>query len=113
VEVIIIIALLALTWLIWQLAKAKQFNKFKKLIELELKPKVIAHILNDLQESSCDAYPNNQAHQDATVYFWTQYKSRILQAALRREIIDEQWLKNTGNLKNCQHLFHVEQQYLL
>jgi hypothetical protein len=37
---------------------------------------------------------------------------RILQAALQREIISTQWLKDTGNLRNSQHLFHVEQEYL-
>ncbi|NQY34622.1 MAG: hypothetical protein HRT37_06590 [Alteromonadaceae bacterium] len=111
-EVIVTIASLTLIWLIWQLFKAKRFNKFKLQIEKELKPKVIEHILDDLQDNSSELFPNNQVHQEATVYFWTQYKSRILQAALQREIIDEKWLKDTGNLRNSQHLFHIEQQYL-
>jgi len=115
VELIIILALLALLsfiWLVWQLLKAKQFTRFKTRIEEELKPKVIAHIIEELNETRCDALPNNEIHQQATLFYWTQYKARILKAALQREIINEKWLKDTGNLRNSQHLFHVEQQFL-
>ena len=77
-EVIITIAVVALIWLVWQLFKAKRFNKFKLQIEQDLKPQVIAHIIDDLEEKRTELCPNNQVHQEATIYFWTEYKSRIL-----------------------------------
>ena len=111
-EIIALLALLSLLWLIWQLIKAKQFTRFTKDIEKELKTKVIDSIIAELDETRSDLYPNNKCHQQATIEYWTQYKSRILHAALEREIIDQQWLKDSGNLRNAQHLFHVERQYL-
>ena len=111
-EIIAVLALLSLLWLLWQLFKAKQFTRFKQQIDQELKAKVIESIIAELNETRSDVYPNNECHQQATILFWTQYKGRILHAALQREIIDEQWLKDSGNLRNAQHLFHVEQQYL-
>ena len=109
----IILALSSLFWLTWQLIKARRFNRFKQLLEQEIKPKVIANILDELNEQRCELYPNNECHQAATIYFWSQYKARILQAALQRDIIDKQWLKGTGNLRNSQHLFHIEQHRLV
>ena len=106
---IALIALLSLLWLIWQIVKAKRFNRFKQQIESELKDKVIQSIIDELNEKRSELYPNNDSHQAATILFWTQYKSRILHAALQREIIDQQWLKDSGNLRNAQHLFHIEQ----
>ncbi len=111
-EIIALLALGSLFWLVWQLIKAKKFNKFKQQIEQELKAKVVEKIIEELNETRSELYPNNGCHQDATIFFWTQYKSRILHAALQRKIIDEQWLKSSGNLRNAQHLFHIEQQYL-
>ncbi len=111
-EIIVLLALLSLCWLVWQLVKAKRFNRFKQQIESELKEKVINSIIDELNESRSEVFPNNDCHQAATIFFWCQYKSRILQAALQREIIDQQWLKDSGNLRNAQHLFHIEQQYL-
>jgi len=111
-EFFIVFALAILLWMAWLLVKAKRFTQFKREIEEELKPKVIADILAELEESRSELFPNNDAHQQATLYYWTQYKARILQAALQREIISTQWLKDTGNLRNSQHLFHIEQQYL-
>ena len=111
-EIIIIIAFMALAWLIWQLTRAKRFTKFKMLIEQEIKPKVIAEILNELNKTRSDEFPNNEIHQQATILYWTQYKARILQAALQRGIIDKKWLEDTGNLRNSQHLFHIEQHRL-
>ena len=111
-QIIAALALASLVWLIWQLVKAKRFTRFKKKIESELKDKVIANIIEELIEKRCDAFPNNECHQAATIYYWCQYKSRILHAALQREIITEQWLKESGNLRNAQHLFYVERMYL-
>ncbi len=97
--------------MVWQLVKAKRFNQFKKCINDELKTQVIAAIKNDLIINRTPEQPNNDAHIDATIYYWTQYSIRILQAALKYQIIDEAWLKNTGNLRNSQHLSYIERQY--
>jgi hypothetical protein len=111
-QIIAVLALASLAWLIWQLIKAKRFTRFKLKIEEELREKVIANIIEELEENRNEYYPNNKCHQEATIYYWCQYKSRILQAALQREIITEQWLIDSGNLRNAQHLFHVESKYL-
>ena len=101
-----------LSWFFWQLIKAKRFTKFKQHLEQELKPKVFEHIITELNETRTELLPNNEIHQQATLYYWGQYKVRILQAALIRDIIDEQWLKDTGNIKNSQHLFFIERDKL-
>ncbi len=101
-------ALGLLLWMVWLLFKAKQFTRFKRMIETDLKPQVIAKLTSELQHSKSNATPNNEAHIDATIFYWCQYTSRILQAALAHQIIDQQWLEKTGNLRNCQHLFHIE-----
>ena len=110
-EIIATVALLSLLWLVWQLVKAKRFTHFKRQIELELKDKVIDSITQELVETRSELFPNNEHHQAATLLYWTQYKSRILHAALAREIIDQQWLIDTGNLRNAQHLFFIERQH--
>jgi hypothetical protein len=111
-QIIVILALASLLWLIWQLIKAKRFTCFKQKIEDELKDKVIESIKEELNNNRSETFPNNDCHQAATLFYWCQYKSRILHAALQREIITEQWLKDSGNLRNAQHLFYVERQYL-
>lgn len=109
IVVVVIAAFGSLFWLIWQLIKAKRYTKFKLRLEEEIKPKVFEHIINELNETRSDVFPNNDIHQQATLYYWGQYKVRILQAALNKEIIDKKWLEDTGNLRNSQHLFFVEQ----
>lgn len=111
-EIIATLALLSLIWLLWQLVKAKRFTRFKQQIDSELKDKVIANIIEELALTRCEQFPNNDCHQEATIMYWTQYKSRILHAALAREIIDQQWLVDTGNLRNAQHLFFIERQHI-
>lgn len=111
-EFIVAAALAVLLWLVWQLIKAKRFTKFKQCLENDIKPKVFAHIINELNETRSELLPNNESHQQATLYFWGKYKVRILQAALIRDIIDEQWLKDTDNIKNSQHLFFIERDKL-
>ncbi|SEK71018.1 hypothetical protein SAMN05216262_102170 [Colwellia chukchiensis] len=114
-ELIVVIAACAvsfLAWLIWQLMRARQFNRFKRQIIQELKPKVIASIIEEMASSRSAMLPNTLAHQEATIQYWCAASSRILQAALKREIIDEQWLKTSGNLRNSQHLFHIERDKL-
>jgi hypothetical protein len=111
-QIIVLLALASLFWLIWQLIKAKRFTRFKQQIEDELKDKVIASIKEELDDCRSETFPNNECHEAATLFYWCQYKSRILRAALQREIITEQWLKDSGNLRNAQHLFHVERQHL-
>lgn len=112
VDFFTILAVAIILWMAWLLVKAKRFTKFKQQIEEELKPKVVADITAELAETRSEVFPNNEVHQQATIYYWTQYKARILQAALQREIISQQWLKDTGNVRNSQHLFHIEQEYL-
>lgn len=111
-QIIAILALVSLAWLIWQLFKAKRFTRFKQQIEEELKEKVISNIIEELEEGRSEVFPNNQCHQEATIFYWCQYKSRILHAALQKEIITEQWLKDSGNLRNAQHLFFIERNHL-
>ncbi|MBL4909217.1 MAG: hypothetical protein JKX78_04200 [Alteromonadaceae bacterium] len=111
-EFIVLPALALLIWLAWQLYRAKQFNKFKALLNSEVKAKVIAVIKEDLTNQRSEQFPNTQAHIDATIYYWTQYPIRILQAAIYYEIIDKQWLQTTNNVRNSQHLMHLERQYL-
>jgi len=111
-EIIAVLALLALIWLIWQLVKAKRFTRFKRQIETELKDKVITSIKEELEQTRCEELPNNDCHQEATLFYWTQYKSRILHAALHHELIDQKWLVDSGNLGNAQHLFFIERQFL-
>ena len=108
-EFIIIIAVLVIVWLAWQLYRAKQFTRFKVMITKELKAKVIENIKAELLATQSEIFPNNACHQQATIDYWCRYPVRILQAALVREIIDEQWLKDTGNYRNTQHLFHIQQ----
>ena len=108
-EVFISIAALALLiWMAWLLFKAKQFTRFKRMIESDLKPQVIEKLTSELEQNKSNKTPNNDAHIKATIFYWCEYTSRILQAALAYQVIDQQWLIETGNLRNCQHLFHIE-----
>ena len=101
-------ALGLLLWMAWLLFKAKQFTRFKVMIERDLKPKVIEKLTYELEYNRSDNTPNIQAHINATIFYWCEYKSRILQAALAHQIVDQQWLVKTGNLRNSQHLFFIE-----
>lgn len=107
-EFFAVLAVLSLLWLIWQLMRAKHFTKFKQQIAQELKPKVIANIISEMEQTRSEQFPNTVAHQEATIAYWSASTGRILQAALIREIVTEHWLKETGNWRNSQHLFHVE-----
>ena len=89
--------------------RAKHFSQFNQQIKQELTPKVIDSIIEEMAQTRCDKFPNTQVHQEATIAYWSASTARVLQAALMRDIIDEQWLKDTGNLRNSQHLFHIEQ----
>ncbi len=111
-EVFIVIAVVILLWMSWQLYLAKQFSYFKSLIEQDINPQVIEHIKQALIDNRSEIFPNNDSHIQATIYYWCQYKARILSYALTHELITEQWLKETGNYRNCQHLFHIEQDKL-
>ncbi|QOL26848.1 hypothetical protein LP316_06025 [Thalassotalea sp. LPB0316] len=112
-EVLASLATLTILWMVWQLIRARRFNQFKALLISDIKPEVIKAITTELEQSRSNAFPNNEYHIQATLYFWTQYPIRILQAALERDIIDERWLKKTGNFRHSQHLMHIQQQYLL
>ena len=92
--------------------RAKHFTQFKRQIIHEIKPKVIDNIIDEMAQTRSAQLPNTLAHQEASITYWSASAGRVLQAALMREIVDEQWLKETGNLRNSQHLFHVERDKL-
>ncbi len=101
-----------LCWMTWQLYRAKRFNRFKQLIRQELKPKVANKVAENLLATRNKLTPNTDIHIKASQYYWTQYSARTLQAALRWKIVDEEWLRSTGNIRNCQHLFYIEKDKL-
>lgn len=107
-----ILAVGLLLWMVWQLYRAKQFTQFKQLIESELKPQIVEYLTNELIENRSEVFPNTDCHIQASINYWCRYKVRILQFALAKEIITQQWLVETGNTRNSQHLFHVERQFL-
>lgn len=111
-EIVVVIAGVVLVWMAWQLYRAKQFNHFRKLVINELKPKVVEHIQSHLIETRSDIYPNSSAHIQAATTYWCQYSVRVLQYALEHEVINKQWLIETGNYRHCQHLFHVEKRFM-
>ncbi|WP_448548443.1 hypothetical protein [Thalassotalea fusca] len=111
-EFLALLASLILIWMAWQLYRAKQFTRFKREIEGQLKPQVIEALNNHLEQTRSDLFPNNECHQQAAQFYWCQYKSRIVQAALKFEVIDKQWLIDNNKFRHCQHLFHIEQAYL-
>ena len=111
-EILALLAGTVLIWMAWQLYRAKQFTQFKNDIETKLKPQVIEALSTHLEETRSDIFPNNEYHQQASQLYWCQYKSRIVQAALKFGVIDKQWLIDNNKLRHCQHLFHVERAYL-
>ncbi len=111
-EFIVLLAFLILAWLVWQLINAKKFTQFKQYIDTHLKNQVVECIKEELLSTRCKELPNNDCHQAATIFYWTEYQSRILHAALSREIITQKWLINSGNFRNAQHLFFIERQHL-
>jgi len=112
VEVVVVFALVALIWMIWQYHKARKFTQFKRMLVSEIKPKLFEAIKQDLTNNRSESFPNNDTHIAATLYYWGQYPARILQGAIIWEVVDEQWLKDTGNVRNSQHLFHIQQNKL-
>lgn len=101
-----------LLWLGWQLYRAKQFTKFKWQIDQRLKPLVVAHIKEELANGRSELFPNNHCHQQATIFYWCQYRSRIVQAAIHWHLVEQDWLEKTGNVRHCQHLFFIEKDKL-
>ncbi|MDG1752024.1 MAG: hypothetical protein P8I03_10245 [Thalassotalea sp.] len=111
-EILVVIAAGLLVWMAWQLYRAKQFTQFKQLIETELKPQIVDYLTTELIKNRSELFPNSDCHIQASIDYWCRYKVRILQLALEKEIITKQWFIETGNTRNCQHLFHVEQQFM-
>lgn len=93
----------------WQYLRARKFTQFKRMLISEVQPKVISAINIEMESTRSDLLPNTDTHQQATQFYWTQYPVRVLQAAMIWGIIDEDWLKQTGNTRNSQHLFHIQQ----
>ncbi|GLX79507.1 hypothetical protein tinsulaeT_28470 [Thalassotalea insulae] len=107
-EIFAVIAVIIITWMAWQLYRAKQFTHFKQQIQSEIKPKVIAAIRAQLEETRSELTPNNDCHVQATINYWCQHPARIMQYALNHEIVTKDSLIEAGNYRHCQHLFHIE-----
>ncbi|WP_448211325.1 hypothetical protein [Colwellia sp. MEBiC06753] len=111
-EILATAAIMLIVWMLWQLYRARRFNQFKRHIIRELKPKVQKAVDTWLVAQRSELTPNTDAHIAASQAYWTAYPSRTLQAALRWHVIDQQWLIDSGNVRNCQHLFFIEQDKL-
>ena len=111
-EILAVAAASLLVWMAWQLYRAKRFNHFKREIMTVLKPKVLAHLEQKLISERSELTPNNETHIQACQYYWGQYPSRILQAAIHWQLVDEAWLSQSANNRYRQHLFFVEQDKL-
>ncbi len=111
-EIIAVLAVAIILWMLWQLYRARQFNQFKQFINTELKPLVSIALKQRLEENRDELHPNTEAHLDAATYFWCQYPSRILQAAIAWQVLDENWIEKSGNKRHCQHLFFIERDKL-
>jgi len=98
--------------MVWQLYRAKQFNQFKRYINHDLKILVIKQLHHQLAEQRSELFPNNDSHITASTLFWTQYPSRILQAAIAWEVVAPNWLETSGNKRHSQHLFFIERDKL-
>lgn len=110
-EVISLLAVLTLITMLWLLLKAKQYNKFLRMLIDDIKPQLVEAIKIDLIAKQSELTPNNQAHIDATIYYWTCHKVRIFQGAYQFGILDDDWLSTPQNKRNVQHLMHVEQAF--
>ncbi len=107
-----LLAISILLWLIWQLIKAKRFTRFCHYIEHNLKQEVAEKLVAEfMNPSSQFSILKNEPAR--TVEFWMQYKVRILQAALLTDIINEDWLKQTNNVRNSQHLFFIDREKIV
>ena len=74
---------------------------------------LIEAVKKELIEQRNEVFPNTDQHIDLSIKFWTASHARILQAAIERELITQDWITKTGNYRNCQHLFFIEKAYLL
>jgi len=107
-----VLAIIVLIWMFWQLYRAKQFTKFKTYLNNEIKNKVTEALKIELENSRSELTPNNETHIEAALLYWTQSPVRILQYALNRELITIETLKKEKKWRYCQHLFHVQKQFL-
>lgn len=112
-EVIILLAVLFLLWLSWRLYQAKQYTKFIEWLNDGIKAQVIAHITQELKQSRDHVFENNEAHINATLYYYQQFSVRIFEAAVRREIISKAWFDNTQNKRHASHLLFVQSSFRL
>ncbi|WP_286262744.1 hypothetical protein [Thalassotalea atypica] len=111
-EIIAGIAVAIILWMLWQVYRARQFNNFKARINSELKSLVIKELQHRLERQRSETFPNNDTHIRASIYYWSQYPSRVLQAAIAWGVVTEDWLEKTGNTRHCQHLFFIERDKL-
>jgi maleate cis-trans isomerase len=107
------LAVAILFWMLWQLIRAKKFNQFKQFLFTQVKPQVIDAIEQMQIQQISEVTPNNDAHRQASQYYFTQYAVRIIQTALALNLMTEQQLKQSGCWRFYQHLLAVEQPYQL
>ncbi|WP_371186214.1 hypothetical protein [Thalassotalea maritima] len=111
-EIIIpVLAVLLLIWMSWRLVQAKRYNRFIDWLMGDIKPQLLAVIKQELIDSRSPDLPNNDCHIDACCYYYGQYPVRVLEAALQRSIISEDWLNNRENKRHMQHLLFVQAAY--
>lgn len=112
-EILIILACSLLIFLSWQLYQAKRITHFKQWIDKELTPELTTKLTECLQKSRCATFQNNDVHIQASIYFWTQYRARVIQKALQLNIINKQTIIDMKYHRQCQHMLFIENEYLL
>ena len=112
-EVFAILGIAIIAFMLWQLYRAKQYNRFLKWLSSDIKPQLIENIREELEQTRSEQFPNTEAHVEATILFYSQYRIRIFQAAFEREIISREWLAVPANKRLVQHLMHKEASFRL
>lgn len=107
-DIIVALAFALLIWMMWRLYQAKQYNKFIDWLNIEIKPQLLTAIAEELEDNRCDDFPNNECHQQAAMYFYQQYPVRIFEAAVKREIISEDWFLSKKNKRHASHLLFIQ-----
>lgn len=112
-EIVIVLAVAILVFFSWQLYQAKKVSKFKQWLRSSIQPKLSHELSQQLIHNRSDLFPNTPEHIEASIAFWTQYHSRIIQKSLQFNIINKQTIIDVGYYRQYQHLLFIEQQYLL
>ena len=111
INIIVIFAFAFLIWLMWRLYQAKQYNKFIDWLNVDIQPKLLTQIAQELEDNRSVDFPNNEYHQQAAKYFYQQYPVRIFEAAVAREIINKDWFLNKQHKRHAAHLLFIQHPY--